>query len=116
MLVGPIEQRLQSIIRNLQHNSQHSSQNITSASTYSTMIPTPGMPHSAGGNSTISSNAMENAANTMGGAGMLPQTTNMGSLLPAASNLADVGHNASFNAYDGSIYFSLILLIFFFLF
>ncbi|OAY63197.1 putative histone acetyltransferase HAC-like 1 [Ananas comosus] len=103
MLVGPIEQRLQSIIRNLQHNSQHSSQNITSASTYSTMIPTPGMPHSAGGNSTISSNAMENAANTMGGAGMLPQTTNMGSLLPAASNLADVGHNASFNAYDGSI-------------
>lgn len=99
MTTAKIDQQLQAILRTVHSNNQQSSHHLSSSSTISTMMPTPGLLHSS--NSLNSVMSMDNSMRNTTGPGMVVQAANAGSLLPAANGSVGVGNIASFSTSNG---------------
>jgi len=102
MTVAKIDQQLQAILRSVNSNNQQSSHQISSSSTISTMIPTPGMLHTGSNLNSIMSVPVDTSMRNTSGASMVVQPSNTGSLLHNANGSVGAGNIASFNVSNGN--------------
>ncbi|XP_065034087.1 probable histone acetyltransferase HAC-like 1 isoform X1 [Musa acuminata AAA Group] len=99
----PVELRLFSIIKNVLNHNRPLSHHITSSSTVSTMIPTPGVPNNGSAHAMIPVQP-ENPTIATSNTAIASQTAaNTGNLLINANGPTDAGNSASFNASDGTV-------------
>lgn len=100
----PVEIRLFSIIKNVLNHNRPLSHHITSSSTVSTMIPTPGVPNNGSAHAMIPVQP-ENPTIATSNTAIASQTAaNTGNLLINANGPTDAGNSASFNASDGKFW------------
>ncbi|KAF5451942.1 hypothetical protein F2P56_026995 [Juglans regia] len=102
MNLDTLESRLHNLIKrpHLSNQNQQYPQLVNSSSTIGTMIPTPGMSHSANSTMAVASSVDTSMISSSGCNSIMPTTVNTGSLLPTGTG----GMRASsFNRADGPL-------------